>query len=189
MRKIAHLGGRFSLDTEFVDPPTYGPPQWLKQLLGERLFANIVSINLGTTQIDDGSLEQLLTLNHLQSLGIWQTQIGDAGLAAVVRLAELDTLDISQTEVSDDGLRQLAERLRVRVLVVGGRRLTDRGLVHLKQMANLELLCVVGDQFSGPAKDDLQQSLPDTTVVFMPLPKVAGGGNRGRIGNPAKPPI
>ncbi|HVA46307.1 MAG TPA: hypothetical protein VNH11_08035 [Pirellulales bacterium] len=56
-------------------------------------------------------------------------------------------------------------------------------------MAKLELLCVVGDQFSGPAKDDLQQSLPDTTVVFVPLPKVAGGGNRGRIGHPAQPPI
>lgn len=187
MRSIAHLGGRFSFDADYLDPPNYGPPRWLKQLVGEKLFAHVVSINLGATAVDDHLLHRLGMLRHLQSLGIWQTHISDAGLSALARLAELETLDLSETDISDDGLRRLSGLPRIRTLVVGGSRLTDEGLTHLKSFLKLEMLCVVGDQFSGSAKTELQRALPDTTVVFVPLPKVAGGTNRDPT--QARPPM
>lgn len=187
MRSIAHLGGRFSLDADFLDPPEYGPPRWLKQLVGERLFAHVVSVNLGTTAVDDLLLERLGMLRHLQSLGVWQTHISDAGVTALARLAELETLDLSETDITDDGLRRLAWLPRMRTLVIGSSRLTDEGLTHLKKFSKLEMLCVVGDQFSGSAKTNLQRALPETTVVFVPLPKVAGEANRDPT--QARPPM
>lgn len=178
MRTITQLGGRFSLDTDFLDKPSYGPPQWLQSVIGEDYFANIVSINLGTAPIDDAVLRRLARLRHLQSLGIWRTKFGDENLSHLLGLNELETLDISQTAVTDAGIEQLREMKSMRVLVVGGDRLTDAGLNALKKLSHLTLLCVVGNQFSPAARQELERSLPDATVVFVPLPQVAGGSPR-----------
>lgn len=187
MRAITRHGGLFSLDSDFVDPPNYGPPQWLQSLVGEDLFANIVSINLGATDISDEQVLELARLQHLQSLGIWQTHTTDAGLALLARLRELETLDISQTDITDDGLKQLTKLASIQVLVVGGDRLTDQGLDHLKQLSKLNMLCVVGNQFSQPAKQALEQSLPQTMVVFVPLHQVAEGSPRAPGTSPNDP--
>jgi hypothetical protein len=189
IESISEHGGRFTLDTDFLDTPAYGPPQWLRGLMGERYFSHIVSINLGATGITDENVKRLAKLRHLQSLGIWRTRTSDAVLAAVAHLKELETLDISQTDVTDDGLKQLSRLAdtNIRALVVGGDRITDRGLEHLKGLSKLTMLCVVGDHFSAPAKKGLEQSLPDTTVIFVPLPQVAGGAPRGSDANPAEP--
>jgi hypothetical protein len=186
IESISRHGGLVALDTDFLDPPNYGPPQWLQALLGERYFSNIVSINLGATGITDENVKKLVKLRHLQSLGIWRTSASDAALAAVGRLKELETLDISQTNVTDEGLAELAGLENIRVLAVGGDRITDQGLAHLKRMSKLHLLCVVGNQFSLPAKKDLERALPDTTVVFVPLPQVAGGAPRPAAPNPGE---
>ncbi|HWB14308.1 MAG TPA: hypothetical protein VG826_34090 [Pirellulales bacterium] len=178
MQSIAEQGGRFALDTDFRDAPPYGPPEWVKSVLGERYFSHIVSINLGATGITDESVKKLAKLKHLQSLGVWRTRTGDAALAAVGRLKELETLDISQTDVTDAGLSHLTGLDNIRVLVVGGERISDQGLAHLKRMSKLTMLCVVGNHFSGPAKKDLEQALPETMVVFVPIPQVAGGAPR-----------
>ncbi|HET6883249.1 MAG TPA: hypothetical protein VFI31_23970 [Pirellulales bacterium] len=188
MNSIAHLGGRFSLDTDFPDEPDYGPPQWLKSLIGESYFSNIVSVNLGMTPFNDATLERLTRQKHLQSLGIWQTKLNDESLSSLSQLPELETLDISQTEVTDDGLKQLGQMKSMRVLVVGGDRITDAGLEPLKQMSQLTLLCVVGNQFSLPARQALEKALPEATVVFVPLPQVAGEARRPPVVTPAKPP-
>lgn len=183
MTAIAEQGGLFSLDTDFLDPPTYGPPQWLRSLIGERYFSNIVSVNLGATRATDANVQQLANLTHLQSLGIWQTRTGDAALVMLTQLNELETLDVSQTDITDVGLKQIAQLGSIRTLVVGGDRLTDQGLAHLKQMSNLNMLCVVGNQFSTPAKKSLEQSLPETMVVFVPLRQFAGGAARPPVEN------
>jgi hypothetical protein len=187
MQSILQQGGRFSLDTEFVDPPNYGPPQWLRSLIGERYFSNIVSINLGATEISDDAVRQFTTLKHLQSLAVWRTHTTDTGLALVVRLKELEILDISQTDVTDEGLKQLAQLANIQSLVVGGDRLTDQGLENLKRMSKLNMLCVVGNQFSSTAKSSLEQSLPETMVVFVPLPQVAGSSPRAPAAHPNEP--
>ncbi len=178
MRTIARSGGRFSLDTDFLDAPNYGPPQWVQALVGQKYFAQIVSVNLGMRPIDAQMVRNLGRLQHLQSLGIWGTQIGDDSLAGLTRLPELETLDISQTLVSDEGLKHLPRLRSIRVLVVGGARITDAGLEPLKQMSGLTLLCVVGNQFSPTARQSLERALPDATVVFVPLPKVADDAPR-----------
>jgi hypothetical protein len=195
MTAIAQQGGLFSLDTDFIDPPSYGPPQWLRSLIGERYFSNIVSVNLGATGATDANVRQLANLTHLQSLGIWQTHTGDAALATLTQLNELETLDMSQTDITDEGLKQIAQLTSIRTLVVGGDRLTDQGLAHLKRMSKLNMLCVVGNQFSTPAKKSLEQSLPETMVVFVPLRQFAGGAPRppaensnGPVGKPQQPP-
>lgn len=186
MRSIAMAGGRFSLDTDFFDPPAYGPPRWLQSLVGQQFFSNIVSVNLGTTDVTDETVGSLARLKHLQSLGIWRTRLDDAGLASLAPLSELETLDISQTDVTNDGLKQLARFNAVRVLVVGGERLTDAGLEPLKQMRRLTMLCVVGNQFSAPARESLEEALPDATVVFVPLPRAAGDAARRGESRPAR---
>lgn len=179
MRSIAQRGGLYSLDSDFLDPPNYGPPQWFRSLVGNDLFANIISVNLGATDISDKQFQELARLKHLQSLGIWRTHTTDAGLALLARLNELETLDISQTDITDDGLKQLAEFTSIQVLVVGGDRLTDQGLDHLKRLSKLNMLCVVGNQFSLPAQQALEQSLPETMVVFVPVRQVAEGSPPG----------
>ena len=182
MQAIARLGGRFSLDTDFIDAPNYGPPQWLRSLIGEEYFSNIVSVNLGTTSISDEMVRDLSRLKHLQSLGIWHTRFDDDSLTSLARLRELETLDISQTDVTDEGLKQLRQFSSVRVLVIGGEQLTDSGLEPLKQMSQLTLLCIVGNQFSPTARQSLERALPDATVVFVPLPRMAGDA-------PRRPPV
>ncbi|MGH7139135.1 MAG: hypothetical protein ACREHD_25595 [Pirellulales bacterium] len=178
MRTITQLGGRFSLDTDFLDKPSYGPPQWLQSLIGEDYFANIVSVNLGTAPIDDAVVRRLARLRHLQSLGIWRTGSGDQDLSRLLDLNELETLDISQTAVTDVGLERLRGMKSMRVLVVGGDLVSDAGLKALKQLSHLTLLCVVGNQFSPAARQELERSLPEATVVFVPLPQVASGSAR-----------
>jgi hypothetical protein len=55
-------------------------------------------------------------------------------------------------------------------------------------MSNLTLLCVVGNQFSAPARQALERALPEATVVFVPLPQMAGNASRSQPAMPANPP-
>lgn len=189
MRAIAKAGGLFSLDSDFLDPPNYGPPKWVQSLIGDKYFSHIVSVNLGLTSINDETVTSLAKLRHLQSLGIWRTHLDDENLASLARLRELETLDISQTDVTDEGLKQLRQCRSIRTLVIGGDRLTDAGLEPLKEMAHLTLLCVVvnHNQFSPPARQALERALPDAMVVFVPLQQMAGNSPRSQPGMPNPP--
>jgi Leucine rich repeat len=143
-----------------VKPPG---PEWLRRLLGDDFFNNVVYVNLTGSDVttdmrnilvSQGSighpslevtktgLEQLEKLKQLRTLRLSKTQITDDGLEHLVELKQLITLFLDETNITDTGLKNLKGLKQLRYLYLNGTQVTDNGLEQLKglnRLHNLEL--------------------------------------------------
>ena len=81
----------FAIKTEGTKPPG---PTWLRRLLGDEFFANVVDVVLHGSDGTDAALEHLKGLSQLQSLYLDETGATDAGLARLKGLGRLQGLDL-----------------------------------------------------------------------------------------------
>jgi internalin A len=130
-----------------VEPPG---PAWLRRLLGDDFFVNVVSVWVGT----DAEMEYLKHLDHLDVLLIGDPSVAlngqgyvapnpeatDAGMANLKTLTRLRRLAILGTKVTDAGLKNLVELKQLQTLNLTGIRVTDGGLESLKSLNQLRAL-------------------------------------------------
>jgi hypothetical protein len=117
VEEIENVGGLVWRDYQFdadgslltKDPQPPGPA-WLRRVLGDDFFMNVVKLDLTQTEIGDAGLEHLKGLPHLQSLYLG-TEVTDAGLAHLKGLTELRYLNLSRTHVTDAGVQGLQKAL------------------------------------------------------------------------------
>ncbi|MGO8753589.1 MAG: hypothetical protein ACLQNE_47250 [Thermoguttaceae bacterium] len=76
-------------------------PKWLRTLLGDDCFTNVVEVALDHTQVTDAGLAHLKGLTQLQQLSLDNTQVTDAGLEHLKGLTQLQTLFFDSTKVTD----------------------------------------------------------------------------------------
>ena len=94
-----------------------GPP-WLRAVLGDDFFRDIIGTELNETPATDADLEHLRGFAKIKWLHLDGTRITDAGLDCVSGLTQLEILSLVRTQITDAGLEHLT-------------RLTELGELHL----------------------------------------------------------
>jgi hypothetical protein len=139
-------------------------PTWLvERLPGElrRFFARGHALVVGPTQ-----LPVCRSRRHLRTLTIQpRDRQDDAGLVHLRGLSKLEALYLPYTQVTDSELRHLAGLSNLKNLSLTGTKVTDAGLVHLKGLTNLTYLVLAVTQVTDAGAAELQQALPNATIV------------------------
>jgi len=174
---IKELGG-VCMDCE--NPQDYEPPgpAWLRSLLGDDFFANVVRVNLFDSRDTDAAMTHVKDLTSLTILFLPRSQISDEGLSNVQGLSALRQLYLEGTQVSDNGLKHLEKLTRLEVLFLEGTQVTDlkhlagltrletlfldhtqindSDLKHLEKLTRLECLSLNGTQVTDPGLEHLR---------------------------------
>jgi hypothetical protein len=132
-----------------------GPP-WLRRILGDHFFAEVIDLDLSGTQVTDAGLEHLKGLTQLWRLSLNGTEVTDVGLEHLKGLMQLQGLYLTRTKVTDAGLEHLKGLTQLRVLRLSGTQVADAGLEHLKGLTQLERLDLSGTRVSGAGLEHLK---------------------------------
>jgi hypothetical protein len=116
VEEIENMGGEVWYDYQFdasgreiewAEPP--GDP-WLRKVLGDDFFTNVIKLDLTRTEIADAGLTHLEWLPGLQSLSLGEC-VTDAGVQHLERLPQLRTLNLVRTQVTDAGIQRVQKAL------------------------------------------------------------------------------
>jgi hypothetical protein len=141
-------------------------PKWLRSLLGDDFFTNVVIVWLATNQqVTDAGLEQLKGLTTLTSLSLDGTKVTDAGLEQLKGLTTLTSLSLDGTMVTDAGLEHLKGLTQLQDLSLDSTKVTDAGLEHLKGLTQLQTLSLFNTQVTDKGVKKLQQVLPNCQIL------------------------
>ena len=121
-------------------------PAWLRRLLGDDFFTNVVEVVVEGTQVGDAALEHLKGLTQLQYLSLDSTQVTDAGLEHLKGLTQLQKLSLNGTKVTDAGLEHLKGLTQLQGLSLNSTKVTGAGLEHLKGLTHLQTLSLYNTQ-------------------------------------------
>ncbi len=75
------------------------------------LLPNLEMIDAGETEIDDKSLENLLSLKSLRSLSIKSTPVTDRSIRTIKSIPTLERLDLRDTKISKEGMNELRQSM------------------------------------------------------------------------------
>jgi hypothetical protein len=76
-----------------------------------KALAQLETLNLDDTNVDDGSLRCIAGLRRLRSLSLNETRVTDAGLAHLEALTELRELYLCEAHVTDKAVERLQRAL------------------------------------------------------------------------------
>ncbi len=105
--RITKLHGMVAYDWQFgvddyvqskAQPPG---PEWLRKLLGDDFFQEIVDAYLNNAKVTDADLECLGGLTHLRVLRLNITQVTDVELEHLTRLTQLRELGLNATKITE----------------------------------------------------------------------------------------
>lgn len=153
-------------------------PAWLRRLLGDGYFRNVVqvwlppgkipinfelltafpklrSVHLKRTNITDADLAGLANLRALESLDLRGTGIQGSGLRELQSLPRLSELDLDGTQVDDRGLSVLSDLPHIRRLVIGSPNVTPTGWRQLGKLRSLEILLLRGSPIDAEGVEAL----------------------------------
>lgn len=143
---VLNVGGSVSYDYHKVDadkpnmfnfkasPPG---PDWLRRVLGDEYFQEVVRISLRDKPVTDDDLKELKQFSKLENLDLSNTRITSAGLSHLVELTNLKCLSLWNTRVDDTGLQHLEHLKNLRQLILDGTQVTDAGIKHLEHLNEL----------------------------------------------------
>jgi hypothetical protein len=115
----------YEFDASGFHPNAILGQTWLRSLLGDNSFADVVGLYFGERQrngaviedlfnrfkIEDANLEQVGDLHQLRGLDLSLTGVTDKGLEHLERLKNLRYLWLSDTKVTDAGVEKLQRAL------------------------------------------------------------------------------
>jgi hypothetical protein len=107
---IKELGGRLGCTDKAGSGESF-PIAFLRRWLPQAYFDEVVSVELGNTQVTDAGLAHLEGVTELQLLYLGNTQITDAGLVHLEGLTELRSLGLTYTQVTGAGLAKLRKAM------------------------------------------------------------------------------
>ena len=125
VQEIEKIAGPFEVGTGLGDSFSFGPIQydwqranrqtpgapWLRNLLGEDFFSEIVRVFTLNMKNADTKLECLHALTALEHLTLEGADVTDAGLDHLKHLSCLRTLGLRGTQVTDAGVKNLQQAL------------------------------------------------------------------------------
>jgi internalin A len=178
---ITESGGFVIYDYEHDVPrggtPRPRGPNWLRQLVGDEYFQNVVETRLRTDEclehmvglrklqslrfieakVTISRLKQLERLPKLKSFGFHWTELNGAHLACLRNLVNLEGLMLDHNSVTDEGLVHLAQLRQLHTLTLDNTLVTAAGLVPLKGLVNLEHLQLQNTAVTDDGLEHLQE--------------------------------
>jgi hypothetical protein len=132
---IVESGGQVFYDYQILKGGEPPGPDWLRKLLGENFFSEVVGVNLdyAHVKINDVWLLKVKRLPRLQWLSLVDTDVTDVGLANLKGMTRLEKLYLGNTQVTDAGLVQLKEFFQLKALYLKETRVTDAGVLELQR--------------------------------------------------------
>ncbi len=117
-------------------------PAWMRKLLGDDFFCEIVGAELAVHQCGDVASEYVSRFAHLQQLYLIETNLSNAGIANLKEMTELRVLDVSRNFlVTDAGLTVLHPMSHLKRLDVFDTQVTDAGVRNLQiELPHCEIL-------------------------------------------------
>ncbi len=170
-------------------------PTWLRHLLGDDLFVNVVSIgrrrdtsrslphrdtsirakSRHRSLVNEVWLKHITGLIELQRLDIGDTDVTDAGLENLKGLTSLQRLRLDHTAVTDTGLESLKGLTELQTLNLDGTNVTDAGLEHLKGLTHLQWLDLSNTKVSDAGLEHLK-GLTQLRELFLNDTNVSDAG-------------
>jgi hypothetical protein len=120
--RIRAAGGKVEIDDKQVTKPvvqiTVAPGMAINDVASKlRLFGNVKSLVLASTNVADADLVHISNLKELQVLSLAITSITDAGLKHLGGLKALQEIDLTGAKVSEAGIDELKKSIpNLRVL-------------------------------------------------------------------------
>ena len=118
MKLIEELGGKYTLEPA---------DKWLRWLYGDD-FRNIVLVDVADCDEPEKYIEQVASLQKLETLVVGGRTFNDEHLSNLKRLATLSGLVLDSTSVTDDGVEALKQTLTELAIHKSQRRAIERFL-------------------------------------------------------------
>ena len=169
VEEIRKWGGEVHYDYEFqrsgnpLQPSGPPGPAWLRNLMGEDLFATVVWVAFGPYS-SDADLEQLHGLTQLQTSYLGGRHVTDAGMEHLKGLPQLQTLDLDATDSTDGGVQHLKGLTQLQTLDLSSTQVTDAGLECLRGMSQLQRLRLTATNVTDEGVKRLKLALPTCEV-------------------------
>ncbi len=157
----------YQLDSSGFQNGSAAPPEpaWLRELLGDDLFVNVVRGDIRASEVNDGRLQHLNALPQLQVLWLFGTGVTDAGLKHLEGLTKLQWLRLDRTNVTDAGLQHLKGLTQLQQLEISSDNIGDAGLQHLRGLTQLQTLDLRGTNVTDAGVKKLQQALANCQIA------------------------
>ena len=128
-----------------VNPPQIPGPAWLRRLLGDEYFVEVISVRLDGPKVTDETVASISKLPNLRSITLdYADKISDKGLAHLEGM-QLEGLGLTYCPgISDEGLAHLARMQDLESLALFSDRITSAGLERLTGLKRLKILSVSG---------------------------------------------
>jgi hypothetical protein len=117
-------------------------PRWLRKLLGENFFREVVEVDIYDAQMDDATTKKLQGLTQLRMLRLRGTKFTGAVLN-LKPFAQLHTLELMDTNITDAGLEGVKSATQLQKLVLAGSNITDAALINIKGLSQLQTLGLI----------------------------------------------
>ena len=126
---------------------------------------NLGSLNLSFDRdVTDRGMAHLEDLKKLQILILRSTQVGDGTAQQLARYKNLFYLDLSSTQITDAALEQLSQLKRLKTLKLAGTQITDAAASALGQLKTLEELNIRQTRIRTETAKQLQAQLPNCRI-------------------------
>ena len=146
-------------------------PMWLRNLLGDDYFDDVVDAAIAGRQATDELAEKLSWFPRLRSASFTRGPLTDAGLEHFGRLRQIQVLRLDDTGVTDVGLRRLVGLTQLKDLSLENTQLTDAVLAELEGLAHLEKLNVNGTKVTPDGVARFRRAAPKCDVFLLnPFP-------------------
>ena len=157
--RILELGGDVNYDYQVRADGHYAlggepnAPKWLRQLVGDDYFENVVYVKC--KEVNEADLELIASLPRLRELNFSLPSSPARKLELLRRAKNLRSLTVSGP-FGDDALRTLANIIQLRSLTVLACRGTDNGFASLAQLEDIESLRISSTRISDAGFVDLK---------------------------------
>lgn len=139
-------------------------------------FTDLVSLDMGGTDINDGGTVGLRNLTKLQNLNVGFCPIGLGTVEEISNLKELLRLTFASNTLGDKAGPMLAKLKKLQVLVLSTTVMTDSCIKEISTLSNLQELGLARNNITDKCIDSILKlkrlkrlNLSDTRVTFAGL--------------------
>ncbi len=164
VQAIMRDGSGVQYDYEDAGAKSPAGPVWLRNLLGDNFFAQVVQARVDP----DVAAEHLTALHGLRKLTLLRSNLTDADVARLQALPQLRTLELHLANATDADLERCAELKPLsslgvgplyagtRFQIPGSNHVTDAGLRHLAKQTGICRLFLPDTQVTDAGLESLQ---------------------------------
>ena len=123
------------------DPRKPAPgPKWIRELLGENIFASVFCVWLMKDNFGDDVVARLTRLNDLEVLILNSSHLTDASIDSLLKVSRLKELALDADNISPQALNRLSDHPTLRSLSLYGRLASPNQLRQMQSWPALQQL-------------------------------------------------